>query len=135
MTIEPHIKSKHVLAGVYGASASCVAFLLLLICTALVPVAPDDDTSIRSAATLVEFIPLMWLVLFLYFFAISFKTVNRLRFALIFQSLWIFLVSGLPAYVAFSHGGWSAALPVLTIMFLIFTMVIGIGSWCSTLAK
>ena len=135
MTTEPHIKSRNALAGLYGASASSVAFLLLLIYIGLTPVVPGDDASIRGAAILIGFIPPIWVVLFLYFFAVSFKSTKRLKFALILQFAWVSILSGLLSYVAFMHEGWSVALPVLAITFTILSVIIGVGSWFSTFAK
>jgi hypothetical protein len=135
MTTEPHFKIKNALAGIYGASASCVAFLLLLIYIGLTPVVPGDDASIRGAAILIGFIPPIWLVLFLYFFAVSLKATKRLRFAFIFQTVWVSLLSGLLSYVALMHEGWAVALPILAITFAILSVIIGVSSWSSTLAK
>ena len=135
MSTEPHIKSKNALAGVYGATASSLVILLILIYIAITPVAPGDDASIRGAAILVGTLPPIWVVLFIYFFAISFKTDNRLKFALSLQSIWVLVLSVLLAYVALSHEGWTVALPVLGITFLVLTVVIGVGSWCSVLAN
>ncbi|WP_370978402.1 hypothetical protein [Agaribacterium sp. ZY112] len=135
MTTEPHVKGKNTLAGFYGASASSVAFLLVLVYVALTPVVPGDDGSIRGAAIMVGFIPAVWVVLFLYFFSISFKSTNRLKFALIFQSIWVACLSCLLAYVALDHEGWSVALPVFALTFTILSAIVGIGAWCSTFAK
>lgn len=135
MSIEPHIKSKNALAGLYGATASSLVCLLILIYIAITPVVPGDDASIRGAAILVGTLPPIWVVLFIYFFAISFKTDNRLRFAFSLQLILALVLSVLLAYVAFSHEGWAVALPVLGITFLVLTVVMGVGSWCSTFAK
>ena len=135
MSTEPLVKNRNAIAGLYGASASCLALVLLLIYVALSPVEPGDDASIRSAAILLGTIPPLWLVLFLYFMGISFKDSHRLKFALVAQSIWISVLSGLLSYVALAHEGWSVALPVFAISFGIGWVVIAVGSWCSTLAK
>lgn len=135
MSTEPLIKNRNAIAGLYGASASCLVFVLLLIYVAFSSVVPGDDASIRGAAILLGAAPPLWAVLFLYFMGISFKESRRLKFALITQSIWIAVLSGLLSYVALAHEGWSVALPVFAVSFGIGWVIIGIGSWCSTLAK
>ena len=129
------MKNRNGIAGLYGASASCIAFVLLLIYVALSPVVPGDDASIRGAAILIGVVPPMWIVLFLYFMGVSLKKSSRLKFALIVQSVWLSALSGLLSYVALVHEGWSVALPLFAVSFGLGSVIIGIGSWCSTLAK
>lgn len=135
MSTEPLVKNRNAIAGLYGASASCLAFVLLLIYVALSPVVPGDDASIRGAAILLGAVPPLWVVLFLYFMGISFKESRRLKFALIAQSIWISVLSGQLFYVALAHEGWSVALQVFAVSFGIGWVIVGVGSWCSTLAK
>lgn len=135
MTTEPLVKNRNGIAGLYGASASCLAFVLLLIYVALSPVVLGDDASIRGAAILIGAVPPMWVVLFLYFMGISFKKSSRLKFALIIQSVWLSVLSGLLSYVVLIHEGWSVALPLFAISFCLGSVIVGVGSWCSTLAK
>lgn len=135
MTTEPYIKSRNALAGVYGASASSFVFLLLLIYLTLSPSVPGDDASIRGAAILLGIIPPLWIVLFIYFLALSFKSNNKIRFMFSLQTVWVTILSGLLTSVALSHEGWAAALPVFGVTFLMLWVIIGVGSWCSTLAK
>ncbi len=135
MSTKPLVKNRNAIAGLYGASASCLAFVLLLIYIALSPVVPGDDASIRGAAILLGTAPPLWVVLFLYFMGISFKKSRRLRFALIAQSIWISVLSGLLSYVALTHEGWSVALLVFAVSFGISSVIVGGDSWCSTLAK
>ncbi len=135
MTTEPLVKNRNVIAGLYGASASCLTFFLLLVCFALSPVESGDDASIRSAMILLEAVLPLWVVLFMYFMGTSFKKSSRLKFALILQSIWISILSGLLSYVALAHEGWSVAGPVFALSFGMGWVIVGVGSWCSTLAK
>jgi len=135
MNTEPLVKNRNTIAGLYGASASCLAFVLLLIYLVFSPVVPGDDASIRGAAILLGAVPPLWMVLFLYFMGISFKEYHRLKFALIVQSIWISVLSCLLSYFVLAHEGWSVALPIFVVLFSIGWVVVGIGSWCSTLAK
>lgn len=135
MSIEPQIKTRSILAGMYGASASCFVLIILFVFLVLSTRLPEDDGSVRGVAIAFGFVVPIWIILFVYFLAFSFKVKNTVKFMFKAQMLWVTILAFHLGYIALRHEGWASALPVFGITFLLFNVVLTAGALCCRLAK
>ncbi|MCJ8311481.1 MAG: hypothetical protein HRU38_02105 [Saccharospirillaceae bacterium] len=137
MSTEPTLNTKNFLSGLYGASASSIIWLMLIVFV-VIQSSGNEDGSVGYGlmfAYLFSVLPIGWVLLFIYFLFISCKKVNRLRFAIIFQTIWITLLSGFISWLIFDKNNLVETFIVFGALFLSLSIIVGIGSWFSTLTK
>ncbi len=105
-------------------------FLLTIVAMVLaIPVTPDDDGHITGAITLLTLMPVIVLVLLVYFLILNLKEERNLKFALYLQSFLLLPFAGYFYYVTDLAEGFWVGLMVGSIIFIYFTVAVGAGAW------
>jgi len=124
------MKDEQVWAAIKGAVASTsIIFIMLVLSVILVGSSSEDDGNVKGAVIFIGFLPVIFCILFLYYLALSLKENRSFKFAIILQTIFIFLITGSIFYSIFQNAGLFIAASNSFYIFTVLSFIGAFGAW------
>jgi len=129
MTTEPHISGKSVLPAIKGSVASVTVFCVILIIVTFFPTQAFADGALRGAISLIVLLPVIWIIMLLYFLFLGLINCCTLKRSLVVSAFFNSLLSLLFGWFILTEAGLAAAVVSSFYLFVALVVITCTGAW------